>query len=81
MPRREVLDPAGKTIAEALARLGFEDVSAVRAGKRLEVVVRAADEAAARTALEEMCDRLLANPVVEDWSIDSLEAEEVEAPS
>ena len=67
MPRASLLDPQGQAVQHALQALGFRDVSSVRAGKHLVVEVDAStrDEAAARART--MCDRLLANPVTEDY--------------
>lgn len=72
-PRREVLDPQGRAIREALLRVGFEDVGDVRAGKSFDLEVSAADAEAALAEGEEMCRRLLANPVVEEFEIELAE--------
>lgn len=69
-PRREILDPQGKAIRDALGRIGFDGVEEVRAGKSFEIELAGDDREAAGRALEEMCRKLLANPVVEDYSID-----------
>ena len=69
-PRPEVLDPQGKAIGDALARLGFGQVREVRAGKSFDVVLEGVSGEAARELLDQMCSRLLANPVVEDFSIE-----------
>ena len=74
-PRPEILDPQGKAITEGLRRIGFSDVGEVRAGKSFEIELEAADEDAARERLNEMCQRLLANPIMEDYSLE-LVAEE-----
>ena len=66
-----VLDPQGKAIEGALGSLGFEGVSNVRQGKMIELEVDAADEAAAREAVERMADKLLANPVMETYRVES----------
>lgn len=68
-PRREILDPQGKAISSALARLGFDSVVDLRAGKSFELELRAADSSAARAEAEEMCRRLLANPIMEDFEV------------
>lgn len=68
-----VLDPQGKAIAHALGSLGFDDVNDVRQGKFIELDLAATDEAAARQAAEEMCRKLLANTVIEDYRIDLVE--------
>jgi phosphoribosylformylglycinamidine synthase PurS subunit len=62
-----VNDPQGLTIRGALHSLGFADVESVRAGKYLEVRVAADDRAKAEKQLAEMCRKLLANPVIEDY--------------
>lgn len=66
MPKQEILDPQGQAVAGALPRLGFEGISEVRQGKRfeLEVADSVDDEQLARIA-----ETLLANPVIEDWSV------------
>ena len=71
-PRREVLDPQGLAIRDALDRLGFEEVEEVRAGKSFEIDLEAADAAGADRRLAEMCRKLLANTVVEDYTIEVL---------
>ena len=77
-PRREVLDPQGKAIQNALARVGFEGVEDVRAGKSFEIRLGTDDETAARAELQRMCEKLLANTVVEDYAVELLDAEGVE---
>lgn len=62
-----VLDPQGKAIAGALDSLGFSGVEDVRQGKYLEVRLDASDEAQARRDVERMCDKLLANTVIETY--------------
>jgi phosphoribosylformylglycinamidine synthase PurS subunit len=65
-----VLDPQGKAIAHALETLGFRGVAGVRQGKYLEIDLEARDEAGARAELDAMCNKLLANTVIENYSID-----------
>ncbi len=65
-----VLDPQGKAIQHALGTLGFAGVNDVRQGKYLELDLEDADPASARAALEQMCERLLANTVIENYAID-----------
>lgn len=62
-----VNDPQGLTIRGALHSLGFSDVDSVRAGKYLELRLPEEDETRAGARVEEMCRRLLANPVIEDY--------------
>jgi len=65
-----VLDPQGKAIGNALKGLGFSDVGEVRQGKLIELELAQTDPAAARALVEEMCKRLLANPVIENYAIE-----------
>src|SRR5256885_13520707 len=67
--RPGIADPQGATIERALPALGFEGVEGVRVGKAIRFDVDAADEAAARAEIDELCRRLLANPVIEDADI------------
>ncbi|HHZ66921.1 MAG TPA: phosphoribosylformylglycinamidine synthase subunit PurS [Alphaproteobacteria bacterium] len=68
--KRGVLDPRGKATEQALTRLGFEGVKEVRQGKVLELNLTESNPERARTALENMCKKLLANTVIEDYSIE-----------
>lgn len=63
----EVLDPQGDAVRRALKALGFEDVKRVRVGKLIEIELDAEDPAQAQQELAEMCAKLLANPVIEDF--------------
>lgn len=65
--KQEVLDPQGDAVRRALAALGFDDVKRVRVGKLIEIDLEGADEAAAKEELASMCEKLLANPVIEDF--------------
>ena len=67
--RPGIADPAGATIQRALPALGFDGVQEVRVGKAIRFNVEAADEAAARLQVDELCQRLLANPVIEDTAV------------
>ncbi len=67
--RPGIADPQGATIERALPALGFEGVSGVGVGKSIRFTVTAHDEAAARTLVQDMCDRFLTNPVIEDSEI------------
>ena len=69
VPRRGLLDPQGKAVADALHSLGFHGVAAVHVGRHLLLDLDAADEETAKRETREMCDRLLANPVTEDYEI------------
>ena len=65
-----VLDPQGKAIENALEGLGFDGVDNVRQGKFLELELVESDEAEARKAVEQMCEKLLANTVIENYEIE-----------
>lgn len=69
-----VLDPQGNAVRRALASLGYAGVREVRVGKHLEVALEAPDRAEAERQVEEMCRRLLANPVIERYSYRLAEA-------
>ncbi len=69
-PRAEIADPAGTTIERAITALGYADVSDVRVGKAIRMEVAASDASAARSVAEQLCNRLLANPVIEDARIE-----------
>ena len=68
-----VLDPQGKAIQRASGSLGYAEVRSVRQGKLFEVELEAADERRARAVLDELCQKLLANPVIEHYEIVRLE--------
>ena len=65
-----VNDPQGLTIRGGLRQLGFDSVADVRAGKYMEIRLDAQDRADAQAQVAAMCDRLLANPVIEDYSFE-----------
>ncbi|PHR55558.1 MAG: phosphoribosylformylglycinamidine synthase [Robiginitomaculum sp.] len=65
-----VLDPQGRTIARSLDHLGFKDVLAARQGKTIELDLKGDDKDAAQIAVKDMCEKLLANTVIEDYSIE-----------
>ena len=67
--RRGIADPQGSTIERALPALGFDSVREVRVGKAIRFTIEAADEAAARGAVDELCKRFLTNPVIEDAEV------------
>jgi len=70
-----VLDPAGEATRAAAARLGVEGIQKLRIGKAIDLDLEAPDRAAAQAQLELLSDRLLANPVIEDWTLEWAEAE------
>ena len=73
VPRRGVLDPQGKAVADALHSLGFNGVRDVRVGKHLVIDADASEPDAAERTVREMCAKLLANPVTEDYEIAGVE--------
>jgi phosphoribosylformylglycinamidine synthase len=73
MPRAGILDPQGQAVAHALGALGFSGVADARIGRSVECALEAADPAGARDAARRMCERLLANPVTEDFTVDTVE--------
>ena len=68
--RRSVLDPAGAATTSAAGRLGVEGITNLRIGKSIDFEIDAPTEEEARRRVELLSDRLLANPVIEDWSMD-----------
>ena len=71
--RPSVLDPAGTAVESGLKQLGYEGVEGIRIGKYIELTINATDEAEAQKQLDEMCDRLLANPVIENYRFELTE--------
>ena len=65
-----VNDPQGLTIRGGLRQLGFGSVASVRAGKLMEICIEEPDEKQARAQVAEMCDKLLANPIIEEYSFE-----------
>ena len=72
VPRRGLLDPQGKAVADALHTLGFDGVRSVHVGRHLVLEVDATGEDEARQLTTRMCEKLLANPVTEDFEIASV---------
>jgi phosphoribosylformylglycinamidine synthase PurS subunit len=70
MPLKELLDPQGKAVLGGLQNLGLAAVRDVRVGKHITLALEAASEEAARSAAEEACKKLLANPVMEFYEIE-----------
>ena len=68
--RPSVLDPAGEATRAAASRLGVDGIGKLRIGKAVEVELEAPDAETARKQLELLSDRLLANPVIEDWTLE-----------
>ena len=68
--KKSVLDPQGKTIQHALISLGYDKLREVRMGKYAELRLEADSQEEALRQIKEMCERLLANPVIEDYRIE-----------
>ena len=79
VPRRGLLDPQGKAVSDALHALGFGDVGDVRVGRHVVLDLQADDATAARRRAEAACERLLANPVTEDYVVENVAAAQVAA--
>ncbi|HCR66475.1 phosphoribosylformylglycinamidine synthase subunit PurS [Oceanicaulis alexandrii] len=65
-----VLDPQGQAVSNSLNHLGFDEVTGVRQGKLIEIDLNTADAEEAQQRVSEMCDKLLANPVIENYDIE-----------
>lgn len=78
--RPSLLDPEGKTVQHALTNLGYDEVAQVRMGKQAEVWIEAEDKEEARRVATEACEKLLANPVTENFEIqlETVSSENVE---
>jgi phosphoribosylformylglycinamidine synthase PurS subunit len=68
--KKGVLDPQGKTILGSLHQLGYKEVTDVKAGKILELSLSKMPKAQLEKKLKEMCEKLLANPIIEDYQLD-----------
>jgi phosphoribosylformylglycinamidine synthase len=69
MPKDGISDPQGQTIERALPALGLKGIGSVRVGKSISLQIDAADEDDARRRVDEVCARLLANPVIESFDV------------
>ncbi|MCK9485642.1 MAG: phosphoribosylformylglycinamidine synthase subunit PurS [Dehalococcoidia bacterium] len=78
MLRPLINDPQGLVVRDGLHSLGFEGVSAVRVGKRIDITVAAASVPEAEAAVRDMCAKLLANPVIEDFEFEVTEVAAVD---
>ena len=67
--KKDVLDPQGKVIHQTLDGMGFEGINEVRQGKYFEINTNESDKKKAEAKVEEMCEKLLANLVIEDFKI------------
>lgn len=70
MLKNGVLDPQGEAVRHALGQLGFDGVEGVRQGKVIELDLAETDKAKAEAAAQEMCEKLLANTVIENYAVE-----------
>lgn len=73
--KKSVLDPQGDAVRKGLNTMGYKEVKDVRVGKYIEVQLEASSLEESRQKLEEMCQRLLANPVIEEYRIEMVEGQ------
>ncbi|MCF7807231.1 MAG: phosphoribosylformylglycinamidine synthase subunit PurS [Candidatus Marinimicrobia bacterium] len=73
MLKKGIFDPQGRAVHNGLESIGFEGVKQVRVGKQLEIDLNLTDRAEAKKMVDEMCDKMLANPVVESFSYEITE--------
>lgn len=71
--KKSILDPQGSAVSKALKSLGYQDVDEVRVGKHMEIQLEASSAEKALEITKEMCSRLLANPVIEDYQVEVTE--------
>ncbi|HWP63007.1 MAG TPA: phosphoribosylformylglycinamidine synthase subunit PurS [Candidatus Binatia bacterium] len=74
LPKPGILDPQGRAVEQSLPHLDLRGISDVRVGRRIEATVEAADETSARAVVERLASELLANPLIERYGIELLEA-------
>jgi phosphoribosylformylglycinamidine synthase PurS subunit len=72
LPKDGILDPQGRAVERSLPHLGVDGVADVRVGRRVELTVEAADEAAARAVVERLASELLSNPLIERFEVQPL---------
>lgn len=68
--RKSILDPQGKTVEHSIQSLGYKNIKDTRIGKYIELKLDASSEDEAKKVTEEVCSKLLANPVMEDYAFD-----------
>ena len=71
--REEILDPAGEAIVERLGSLGFSEVTKARIGKIIELELHAADKEDVENRVDQMCQKLLSNPLVEEYKVEAID--------
>ncbi len=73
-PKKGILDPQGAAVSGALGRLGFARIDDVKVGKYIEIRLATSDRAAAQSDVREMCEKLLVNRIIEDFTFEITEA-------
>ncbi|MEH1998967.1 phosphoribosylformylglycinamidine synthase subunit PurS [Nostoc sp.] len=73
--RPSVLDPAGVAVQSSLQQMGYDNVDQVRIGKYIELTITSTEEKKARQDLDQICNQMLANPVIENYRFDLIEVE------
>jgi len=71
-PKEGILDPQGQAVERALPALGFDGASSVHVGRLIELQVDGTDKSSVKAEVEQMCERLLANPLIESYQVDVL---------
>jgi len=79
LPKPGILDPQGRAVEGSLGHLGVTGVSGVRVGRRVELVVAAADASTARAIVDRLAHELFSNPLIEQYELEALNAPVVEA--
>lgn len=76
MPKKEILDPQGRTVKQNLGRLGIKDITDIRIGKHIQVSLQAASQAAAEEVIDRACKEVFVNPIMEvyDFVVKELNA-------
>ena len=69
--KKDVLDPQGKIVGQTLKNMGYENIVEIRQGKFFEIEINENDKEKAKKIVEEICEKLLTNVVIEDYSINS----------
>lgn len=77
--KKSILDPQGSTVLHALASLGFKEAKELRIGKYFELLIDEKDKAKAEARTREMCDKLLINPVIEDYSFELQDGDRIQS--
>jgi len=74
MLKKGIFDPQGRAVQNGLESIGFDGINSVRVGKQIEIALETQDKSTAEASVHNMCDKMLANPVVESYSFEIVEA-------